>query len=184
MLFRSTNYAGLPLFLGTGLPFGALPFISAPVHQVEPRSVSFGLDPEITGTQFQPFVYIDPVNPTNTVIQVVYLATSQTDTNLTTTVRFSPLTSGTVPIIEFATRNFDYSTSQLVTNSIYFSDSMLGKSNQTLIQNFAAQSFRPSNYTIDRTAPVRWPFAVPTNSSYANVIFYQLGYSNILATNA
>lgn len=173
---------GVPLFLGTGQPFGAVPLISSPIHQVEPRSVGFATVPEVPGTLFFPFVYIDQVSPTNRVVQVVYVATNSLDTNLTTTVRFAPRAAGTVPIIEFASRSFSYSASQFVTNALYLSDATLFATN-TLVQNVVEQGFRPLTYELSRTNPVGFALGLPPNAPYTSVVFYQPGFTNIVVSN-
>ena len=181
----NTNFGtARPLFLGSGQPFGTVPMISAPFHQVEPRSVGFAIVPEVFGTPFQPYVYIDQVNATSRVVQVVFLATNSLDTNLTASVQFAPRAAGAVPIIEFASRSFSYSAAQFVTNSLYFSDSTLFLSNNVLVQNFVDQSFRPQTYEIARTVPLGFAFGLPTNAPYSSVVFFQPGYSNIFVTTA
>ena len=181
----NTNFGGgLPLFLGSGQPFGILPLISAPSHQVEPRSAGFASVPEVSGTAFQPHVFIDQVNPTNRVIQVVYLAVNGQDTNLTATVRFGRRRGGSIPVVEFASRTFAFSASQFITNAIYFSDASLVLSNNTLVENFVDQSFRPESYEISRTMPFSFSGGSLPNAPYSSVVFYQPGYSNIVATNA
>ena len=180
----NTNFGNpQPLFLGSGQPFGTVPFISAPIHQVDPRSVSFALLPEGSNALFQPFVYIDQVTFTSRVVQVVYLATNSLDTNLFATVRFAPRGAGTIPIVEFASRSFSFVDSQYVTNAVYFSDGSLFVTN-TLVQNFADQSFRPFTYDVSRTAPVGFFAGLPANAPYSSVVFYQPGFTNVQATNS
>lgn len=180
----NTNFGNpQPLFLGSGQPFGTVPLISAPIHQVDPRAVSFATLPEGSNVLFQPFVYIDQVTFTSRVVQVVYLATNSLDTNLFATVRFDPRRAGTVPIIEFASRSFSYADAQFVTNALYFSDGTLFLTN-TLVQNFVDQSFRPFTYDLSRTAPIGFFSGLPTNAPYSSVVFYQPGFTNVQATNS
>ena len=178
----NTN-TGAPLFLGSGQPFGSVPLISAPIHQVEPRSVGFATVPEVVGTPFEPFVYITQVNATSQVVQVVFLATNRLDTNLTASVQFEPRGAGAVPIVAFASRSFSFSAAQFVTNTVYFTDSTLFLTNNTVVENFADLSFRPQTYEISRALPGILGFGLPPNAPYSSVIFYQPGYSNIFVTN-
>lgn len=181
----NTNFGtALPLSLASGQPFGVVPLISSPIHQVEPRSPGFATVPELTNTLFQPYVYIDQTNPTNRVVQVVYLATNSLDTNLMVSVQFAQRATGTVPVVAFSSRSFSFSGSQFVTNTLYFTDSSLIVSNNTLVQNFADQSFRPQTYEIARTNPAGLLALSPPNAPYSSVIFYQPGYSNIFVTNS
>ncbi len=181
----NTNFGtALPLSLASGQPFGVVPLISSPRHQVEPRSPGFATVPEITNTPFQPFVYIDQTNPTNHVVQVVFLATNPSDTNMIASVQFAPRISGTVPVVSLASRSFSFSGTQFVTNTLYFTDTSLFLTNNTLVQNFADNSFRPLTYELARTNPVGLLPLSPPNAPYSSVIFYQPGYSNIFVTNS
>ncbi len=159
--------------------------VRTPQHAVQLRSAGFGVGgffgliqtlPTTFPADFGAFANVNQFG-TNIEIQVVFLKTNFTDTNITAQVRFG---SSSIPIfqtrnrfgeaalVEFSTPEYDPVSARTVTNSVYFIDGSAEQTSIVLLTN--AQSInsqaRPSGYEIATATPFEWLFAQPTNTQY------------------
>ena len=132
--------------------------------------------PTTSPANFQAFAEVNQFG-TNIEIQVVFLKTNFTDTNITAEVRFGssgiPLFTnrnrfGLAAMVAFSTPEFDPVSGQTITNSVYFIDGSAEATNIVLSTNaLSINSYsRPSRYEIDTFTPPEWLFAQPPNSVY------------------
>ena len=189
---RSLNLISLT---NASSPF-SLPSPRSPAHQVRMPS-SFGslvFTQSVTvpssgcGFGYAAYLHValDPDEPTNTLVNVVFVATnSLLSSNLFTDVRFVPTTgpagNAYAAVVEFRSVDFDIVEQQLGTNYLTLADTSAAQTNITLVRpsfttSVKARSVRrPSSYTWikGRYCNFDFPFFAETNNAvFSPSIFY------------
>ncbi len=171
-----TNATPLSLAnLATGFssPNFSLPFPTSPLHQVITRSGSFLFTNSITigangfglfgggcGNGYTAYVHTNVNNPTNTMINIVFVATNSliSPSNLNVDVRFissfGPAGSAFAPVVEFRNVDFDIVNQQYITNYLTFIDATASQTNVLFARPITTttgaripNTRRPSTYT-------------------------------------
>lgn len=133
-------------------------------------------------------------DPTNIVIQAVYVQTG--DTNVTADVRWYPgaITWGDflnnpndfwTPIVQLQARTTNALTFQPETQSFYIVDQLGSAATNFFVarNDRFSQYFRPANYFVTRSEPFEFRFGSPTNMIPGPEAYYP-GFSNIVVTNS
>jgi len=165
--------------------------VRTPEHQVQVRSSVLGFGgifgliqtlPTTFPASFDSFANITQAG-TNISIQVVFLKTNFTDTNISAKVRYgftsNPPGQGRNPLgraamVEFSTPEFDPVSGETITNSIYFLDGSGQQTNIVLLTNALSINgySRPSGYEIATATPIEWRFAQPPNTTYDPTLLF------------
>lgn len=130
------------------------PVVASPSHEIEFLS-NFGglrrsLSPSftnLTGTNYQAFVRSNSFG-TNVTLQIVLVQTNTASTNLTVDVRFL----STESLVRFGVSAVDNTTGAFITNSLYFTDDMLARTNAVLGRSIQGSSSRPAAYFLTRSS--------------------------------
>lgn len=119
----------------------------------------------------------------NKEIQVVFVKTNMSDTNISTAVRFSPSIGftpnfsdpfGQLAIVEFSVPELDPISGQTITNAVYLLDSAAQQTDLVLLTNALSVNSiaRPSNYEITTSTPFEWIFSFPGNTPYDPTLIF------------
>src|SRR5262245_10591834 len=93
-------------------------------------------------------VNTNSLNPTSSIIQVVYYPTNNADSNFVTDVRFGNFFGGPVigpatVVVGFHSIDFDIATQTSITNSVFLTDGLATTTNVFLARNLGANTRRP-----------------------------------------
>jgi hypothetical protein len=186
--------AGTPMRLDTG--FFTLPFPRSPIHQVLYAGSTFTNTISIPGfrfafftnfffpqSDFAAFARTNQINPSNTVVQVVFVNTNSVtgDTNFSTDVRFVPNfqaqdDGGATAIVQFQMIDFDIIDRRNITNYVYFIDESAFPTNIFLARNLVGNTRKPNTYTISRGTPFQWMTAQPANAEFSPDLIWNSNY--------
>ncbi len=180
-------------------PNFVLPYINSPYHQVIEVSPGgllytniiylpgyyyyFGTNYFYSYNQtYTAHAYTNRLNPTNLIVQVVFVPTNSFETNITTDVRFYPgygNAGGALAVVAFSTVDQDIVMDQSVTNSVYVLDALAFETNVFLARNYAGNTRRPATYEITKGNPFYYSYGVPGNTVYTNTLLYDpLSYTS------
>ena len=125
--------------------------------------------------QYRAEVYEVNVSPTNRIVQVVFYPSNLTDPEFTTDVRFYPTGGprGARAAVGFHSREFDITTRNTTTNSVYLVDGLMATTNSFLARNAAGGTSRPNTLAVTRVAPSEYRFGfrgvpISSNTLYGN----------------
>lgn len=157
----------IPLYLGLGTNnvFGGkgrnfnpaqfdLPNPQSPIHEVLVGNFTNRISiPGYAsmGNTFAAYANTLLVDASNTVVQLILVATNAMDTNLFVRAGFSPIGGdepGALGIVEWTIPDYDPVRGQPITNFVYLVDAFATQTNATYLTNFAGQYTQPDNYTV------------------------------------
>jgi len=143
-----------------------------------PRTNNFTQVPLCGANAFRAYVHTNSPNPSNHVVQVVYVATNAATawTNLQVDVRFvvsNSFTKGYTSIVQFAYSDTNIVDGRPVASYLYLLDSALMSGVLTgtdaIYENMKGDVFsrRPANYELTRVMPAEWSSVLPLTNSVA-----------------
>ncbi|MBP8258306.1 MAG: hypothetical protein KA118_01420 [Verrucomicrobia bacterium] len=174
-----------------------MPNPQSPMHQVLEYSVGGGVSNIfLTNIAYVPSYYgyssnyiavaqTNQINPSNAIIQVIFVNTNVFDTNVTVTAGFQGRTAG----IELQAPAYDFVTGTPYTNYIYFMDYAAGRTNFNYATNTYGEILRPDNYTMVRGTSEYYfggPFGgglMPGNTEFTNELIVNPTYEFTEVTN-
>lgn len=190
---------GNPINLQAGL--FATPSPRSPLHEVVS---SFGITNtvqvptfiDLTSTNgtnlfnykdFTSYVYTNVVSETNEIIQIVFIPTGTSLTNLVMDVRFAPGTggdpNGQKAIVQIGLKDIDVVSGDPITNFVYFADDSASSTNITLFENLTGTTLRPSAFEVFRSTPMDWTLASPSNALLGPLLIYNQNYGSTEVSN-
>lgn len=184
-----TNDFPTPLYFQTN---GLQSLAQTPPHnvtQLVPPYVTW-IGNQLVLTNPVTFVYTNQVDPTNWIVQAVFVQNA--DTNITASVQFGPsliLTNPwTTPVIEFVASEPDYVNGGERLNYLYFMDYSTSWTNLDYLETNTYSSpnlptMKPAGYAVSRTVPCEYLAGRPANAAATEELFFNRGYSNIIVTN-
>lgn len=142
-----------------------------------------------------PMVWVRETLGSSTNFNVEVVAVKTGDTNVMADVRFmpfyfpngvSPLNGLVTPAIELSARATNLFTLQSFTNRIFIFDQLASSTNQNLLQNMTAGTFRPAPFVVFRGSDLLHTVFLtgqPSNAPLSPDIFDSPAYSNQVVTN-
>ena len=155
--------------------------VSTPFHEVVwPALQSVSALNFYSQTNYTSYVWTNVVNFTNRVIQVVLVNTNTLAPNITSDVRFLQDGFHALPVVRFALTKTNRTLSSLETNQLFFVDTSLSQTNETLAQNSAGITFRPRSFHLLRGPGMESlfstnSFGLRSNAVHTPDIFFPFG---------
>lgn len=193
--------AGAPLRLDSFPPQLDIPFPETPFHQVTTilgasnSFLSVALPFNFFSTEvYGAYVRTNSTDPTNAIIQVVFVAPGLNSSDIRANVSWDTdgsvdgllpgLGGASVPIIEINARAFDRTLNAYTTNTVYIADDMAGQTNLFTAVNFNGNTGRPSNYRTAVGFPGNFTGLAGNNTvfNYFNHI-YNFAWTSAVVTN-
>lgn len=151
-----------------------LPFPLSPYHQVirvffGQRYTNLVVVPSFSSFNFGAFAHTNRLGPNEYVIQTVFVATNNFDTNFSTAVRFyDDFDSGATALVEFQARDYDITRDDYNTNFVYLIDSSAFPTNLFLARPYFGNTFRPNTIELTRSTPFEWTLGETNNAVFTN----------------
>ncbi len=169
-----------------------MPNPQSPTHQVLEYSIGGG----VSNIFFTNFAYVpslfffnsnyiavaqtNQINPSNAIIQVIFVNTNVFDTNVTVTAGFQGRTAG----IELQAPAYDFVAGVPYTNYIYFTDNAASRTNFNYATNMYGEILRPDNYSMVRgTSEYYFGGLMPGNTEFTNDLIVNPTYEFTQVTN-
>jgi hypothetical protein len=132
-------------------------------------------------------VYTNILSPTNRIVQVAFIGTS--DPNIGVTTRFAPSPNfnnvyrSIVVEVSFVDTNVVTGVPQF--QPLYFVDRLASDTNYTVLANAATfpPTYRPAVYDLTRTAPLEFSLGTPGNGAFDPGLIYNSSMVNPVVTN-
>lgn len=168
--------------------------VSTPFHQVTyPALFSTAAFNFFTQTNYASYVWTNQFG-TNRVVQIVMVNTNSLSPDVSVDVRFERVAATPVtvaaPIVRFGLAKTNRTLSRIDTNYIFFADTSMGQTNQTLQANLSGVTFRPRSFHLFRGNDANSLssfsfFSEPSNAVHTTDIVFPLGadFTNAFTTN-
>ena len=165
--------------LNAGAPSFKLPTPISPSHLVTNAPAANGFQTRIAVQNANAFVYTNAVDPSNWVIQAVFV--QKPASNLTVQVRFapsqrSPGSSFLSPIIEYASIETNVVDKTAIAHTLYFLDRLASETNFVIATNlslgFPGVPTRPAPYLLTHCTPNEWVTGFRTNATFDPLLIY------------
>jgi hypothetical protein len=139
----------------------------------------------------QGFVYTNQLDPSNQIVQVVFVTVG--DTNINVSASFAPSANAANPfmtaVLQFSAAQTNIITGNVDTSQLFLVDTLASDTNAVLIPNYlTGNTFRPGNYEVTRAAAA----GLPANGLLRPDLFRKyydtnftngMSYSNNIVTN-
>jgi|GEM_PF-1285053 len=168
--------------------------VTTPFHQVVyPAVLNVAANHFFTQTNYASYVWTNQLG-TNRVVQIVMVNTNTLSPDISVDVRFERIAATPVsvaaPIVRFGLAKTNRTLSRIDTNFIFFADTSMAQTNQTLAANLAGITFRPRAFQLFRGNDANGllsfsSFNEPSNAVHTSDIVFPLGadFTNTFTTN-
>lgn len=174
-----------------GFPQFSLPAPFSPQHQVVEDfgtglfSTNLVLLPQFNFNNFTAAVWTSQPTPSNTIVQVVFYPTNNTDTNFSIGVQFmEDIFNGsdaTIPVVSFNSTDFDIVDEAVTTTSVYLYDALATVTNVFLARNAVGNTRRPDTIEISHSPP--FGFSSAPNAVFDPALIWNPSYRFNTVTN-
>jgi len=137
-------------------------------------------------SKFAAFAYTNQLNPTSVVVQVLFVSTNLTDTNMSMQAGFVAAGRGAAQaVVQWSLPNVDIVDATLFTNYVTLVDNLLNVESNWITTNFYYNTIdRTINYSLYQGRSTIYPSAqIKTNTAYDNTLIIPSGMTNTLVTN-